>query len=175
MSDTAATDPVFTPKEIEYMAAAMMCLKDGVPTVSSYFSSSSSPSYSSTPLLHPTSYLPIDSTSQNAQIDTPAFVAMTNLTAGSALVIWNRLRRKLEAQALTRGSSMPSTPVKPKARATPKSKRKTEDGDGEGEGGATPSKKPRGKKGKAQVVKGEDEEGEEMIEEQEAGLGEEAA
>lgn len=93
---------------------------------------------------------------------------MTKLTAGSAKVIWNGVRRKLVAQALASGAATSKTTEgKSKPKATPNPKRKTEDGDEGVE--ATPSKKPRAQKVKTPAKRKEggslDEEGEEVKDE----------
>jgi hypothetical protein len=144
MADKEVTQSTFSAKEMEYMGAAMMSLKDGVPTVRNPLPLSS---------IHTNTYR-----IQAAQIDTAKFSKIAGLTEGSSKTIWGRIRRKLVDQANANGDGVSTTP-KPaketKPRKTPASKRKTEAGE-DGDVPETPSKKPRAKKAKAELVKQDD-------------------
>lgn len=134
----------FSAKEVEYMAAGLMSLKDGLPTVSTL------PSFSQ---YHPAPVPNLTSTQQAANLDIPKFAKIAGLTEGSSRTIWGRLRTKILAQpgAASDVDGLPATPKlggKAKPKATPGSKRKVgEDGDVT----ETPSKKPRAKKAKAKA------------------------
>ena len=144
MADKEVTESPFSAKEMEYMGAAMMSLKDGVPTVRNP---------PPLPNIHTNTYR-----IQAAQIDTAKFSKIAGLTEGSSKTIWGRIRRKLVDQANANGDGVSTTP-KPaketKPRKTPASKRKTEAGE-DGDAPETPSKKPRAKKAKAELVKQDD-------------------
>ena len=144
MADKEATESTFSPKEMEYMGAAMMSLKEGVPTVRKI------------PLVsdNDTNTCRI----QAAMIDTAKFSKIAGLTEGSSKTIWGRIRRKLVDQANANGDGISTTPKsvkETKPRKTPASKRKIELGE-DGDVAETPTKKARAKKVKAESVKQED-------------------